>query len=350
MAVFDATGSAPPMRRLAGGLVAVVGVVLLISTFANNLFSVGPAFEEMIDDFRPLLAEESIATAQGDLAMLGAVGDEFEGAIVPALSQQLGMSPDEFMTFTATEFPDVANGVQGLPEIVPTFNGLIDTLDQQRALFDSADQIPTKDLPATTVPWGLFFAGLALIAAGVFLFKPGWLGLALTGGLGVLIVVVTLILTLIPKAADADELNDNLTPIYTPELVAQAEGALGTVGAMGTQMQDEMLPALAQQLGLSDQELGGFLGENFPATAQALGALPDAMGRFQGLVETFATNLDNYDTIQPVAFSPIIWTLFVAGLVTLAAFGLAWWSDRRLPTWRDAAAVEATDVKEDLTV
>ncbi|MGI9646976.1 MAG: hypothetical protein ACR2OI_00505 [Acidimicrobiia bacterium] len=328
-ALSEAKGTASPLRRIAGGLVVVVGIILLITTFTNNLFKVGPAFEEMIDDFRPMLAEESIATAKADLAMLGEVGTEFQTAIVPAMSQQLGMTPDEFVGFTAANFPDVANGVQALPEIVTTFNGLVDTLDQQRELFDSADQIPTKNLPATTVPWGLALAGLALIAAGYFLYKPGWLGLSITGSLGVLIIVVTLILTLIPKAADADELNDNLRPIYTAELVAQAEGALGTVGAMGTQMQTEMLPALAQQLGMSQDELNGFLGANFPATAQALATLPDAMGRFEGLVTTFDNNLDNYNTLKDVEFTPIIWTLFLSGWVALLAFGLAWWSDRR---------------------
>ena len=195
------------VRRIAAAVVMAVGVVFIVSTFTNNLFKVGPDFEEMIDDFRPLLAEESIASARADLAMLGGVGVEFETAIVPALSQQLGMSAEEFMGFTANSFPDVANGVQALPQIVPEFNGLIDTLDSQRDLFASADAIPTESLPATTVPWGLFFAGLALIAAGVVLYRPGGLGLVLTGGLGVLIVIVTLLLTLIPKAADADDLN-----------------------------------------------------------------------------------------------------------------------------------------------
>ena len=343
--------STSPFRRIAGAIVAVVGVVLLISTFANNLFQVGPDFEEMIDDFRPMLAEESIAAARADLAMLGGVGTEFETAIVPALSEQLGMSGEEFMAFTATNFPAVANGVQALPEIVPTFNGLVDTLDLQRDLFDSADQIPTKDLPATTVPWGLFFAGLALVGAGIMLFRPGRTGLWLTGGLGVLIVVVTLILTLIPKAADADDLNENLEPIYTAELVAQANGALETVGAMGTQMQTEMLPALAQQLGLSGDELNGFLAQNFPATAQALGSLPDAMGRFDGLVTTFENNLDNYDTIKPVAFTPIIFTLFFAGIVAVLAAGAVWWTGRAArPSGSMAEHVEKVAPKEDVTV
>lgn len=331
----EAQGTVSPIRRIAAVVAVAAGVVLLISTFANNLFQVGPDFEEMIDDFRPMLAEESIASAKADLASLDAVGNEFQNAIVPALSQQLGMSAEEFMGFTASSFPDVAAGVTALPEIVPTFNGLIDTLDSQRDLFESADAIPTKSLPATTVPWGLFFAGLAMIAAGVFLFFPGRLGLVLTGGLGVAILIAVLVLSLIPKAADADDLNENLEPIYTAELVTQAKGAVGVIGAMGTQMQAEMLPALGQQLGMTGDQLNGFLGENFPATAQALQTLPASLERFQGLVTVFDDNLDNYETIKPVAFSPIIWTLFAAGLVTLLAFLAAAFFGRREETFVD---------------
>ena len=349
-ALFEANGTASLTRRIAAGVVVVVGVVLLISTFANNLFKVGPDFEEMIDDFRPMLAEESIATARADLAMLGAVGTEFETQIVPAMSQQLGMSTEEFVGFTAASFPDVANGIQALPEIVPTFNGLIDTLDSQRALFASADAIPTQDLPATTVPWGLFLAGIALVVAGVLLYKPGWLGLASVGTLGVLIIVVTLILSLIPKAADADDLNANLEPIYKQELVNQAKGAVGTVGAMGTQMQAEMLPALAGQLGMSGEELNGFLGANFPNTAQALATLPDALGRFNGLSTNFENNLDNYETLKPVGFSGIIWTLFIGGLVTLAAFAAAWWAGRKDGGFADMDRLATETMKDNIKV
>ncbi|NNF55101.1 MAG: hypothetical protein HKN03_11750 [Acidimicrobiales bacterium] len=327
-ALVELRGEASVYRRSAALLVAAVGVVFLVSTLANNLFTVGPDFEEMIDDFRPALTEESIATAKTDLVMLEGVGAEFEAAIVPAVAPQLGMTEAEFMSFIEANFPDVASGVAALPEIVPTFNGLVDTLDSQRDLFQSADEIPTEALPATTVPWGFLVAGISLLVIGALLFKPGWLAVALAGGFGVLVVGVVLVLSLIPKAADADELNDNLRPIYTPELVEQAKGALITVEAMGTQMQTEMLPALAQQLGMDQTQLNGFLGENFPATAQALGSMPEALGRFGDLTQTFDDNLDNYETIEPVSFFPIIWTLMVGAWIVLGAAVLAWWGGR----------------------
>jgi ABC-type multidrug transport system fused ATPase/permease subunit len=319
----ESTKGVGKARRVAGVVVVLVGVVFLVTTFVNNLFEVGPAFEEMIDDFRPLLEEEAIATANGDLVMLAAAGEEFTTQIAPAMAQQLGMTPEEFGAFVQTNFPDVANGMAALPQITTTFSGLIDTLDSQRALFQSADEIPTKDLPATTVPWSILLAGILTIIVGlVMFFVPGRVGSILAVVLGALLVVVPLILNLPQKAADADELNDNLRPIYTEELVAGAEQALGTVAAMGTQMQNEMLPALAQQLGMSPDELNQFLGANFPATATALQSLPTALERFTVFTETFANNLDNYNTLKDVKFVPIIWTIIIGGVVVVLAGGV----------------------------
>ena len=72
-ALFEARGTASPTRRIAAALVILVGLVFIAVTLFNNLFKVGPACEELIDDFRPVLQEEAVATARADLAMLGAV-------------------------------------------------------------------------------------------------------------------------------------------------------------------------------------------------------------------------------------------------------------------------------------
>lgn len=336
-----AIGSMSWARRVAGSIIAVLGLVLLVSVVVNNLFRVGPDFEELVDDFRPMLAEEAIATTQSDIDQLSAVSTEFNEAIVPALSAQLGMSEDEFVAFTATNYPAVATGVAQLPAIATTFDGLVTTLDSQRELFESADAIPTESVPATTVPWGLTAVGLGALLVAFAMTRPGPIGLIAGGVLGSAVVVATLALSLVPKANDADELNGNLEPVYTPELVAQAGGALDVVGAMGTQMQAEMLPDLGAQLGLSEAELEGFLGENFPATASALSGLPQSMERFESMTQTFDRNLDNYDTIKPVSFAPIIWTLFGAGLVILAAAGAVVALERRT-----ALATDAIDLRE----
>lgn len=314
-------GSVSLPRKISAGLVILVGVVFIAVTLINNLFSVGPAFEEMITDFRPLLSEESLATAGADIAVLEAAGEEFQTAVAPGMAQALGMSPEEFSGMVQSQYPAVAQGMQSLPEITTTFNGLIETLDSQRTLFESADAIPTNDLPATTVPWILTISGLLAIVVGVLLFMPGRTWGIVAAVLGAVLVISTFALSLPQKAADADQLNENLTPIYTQELIDGATASLAVVGAMGEEMQTRMLPDLAAQLGMSPDELNQFLGANFPATAAAMQSMPESLPRFEAFVGVFAQNLDNYETIQPVAFSPIIWVMVIGGVLILLAGG-----------------------------
>jgi len=314
-------GSVAIPRKISAGVVIVVGIVFLVVALMNNLFQVGPAFEEMIDDFRPILTDESLATARADIATLEAAGTEFRTAVAPGMAQALGMTAEEFGGLVQSEYPAVAQGMEALPQITATFSGLIDTLDNQQELFASADEIPTKDFPANTVPWIIAISGVLAIAAGVMMFRPGRLWAILAVVLGAGLVVAVFVLSLPQKAADADQLNENLTPIYTQELIDGATVSLATIGALGEQMQTEMLPDLAAQLSMSQDELNAFMGENFPATAAAMQSMPESLPRFEAFVGIFAVNLDNYKTIQPVSFSPIIWMIAIGGALIVLMGG-----------------------------
>ncbi|MBT8212513.1 MAG: hypothetical protein KJN71_05140 [Acidimicrobiia bacterium] len=307
----------------AAALVILVGVVFIFSVFSNNLFEVGPAFEDLIDDFRPILTDESLDTADADVAGLGAVATEFETAVVPGMAQALQMTPQDFGAMMQTNFPAVATGAAALPDIETQFSSVLGTLRAEQDRFASADAIPTEDLPATTVPWGLFLAGIATLLVGGYMIYKIKMGSMVAMGLGVVLVVVPLLLSLVGKAGDADELNENLEPVYTQELVDGAKGALQVVGAMGTEMQTAMLPTLATQLEMAPDQLNAFLGENFPATAGVLANLDEVSQRFDGLVTTFDENLDNYEVLKPVKFTPIIWTIIIGGvaLIALGAWG-----------------------------
>ncbi|MBT8196861.1 MAG: hypothetical protein KJO84_00005, partial [Acidimicrobiia bacterium] len=167
------------------GLVILVGVVFVFSVFSNNLFEVGPAFEDLIDDFRPILTDEALATAEADVAGLGAVATEFETAVVPGMAQALQMTPEEFGGMMQSQFPAVATGAAALPAIETQFSSVLGTLKAEQARFASADAIPTDDLPATTVPWGLFIAGIATILVGGYMLYRIRMGSMVAIGLGV---------------------------------------------------------------------------------------------------------------------------------------------------------------------
>ncbi len=312
-------------KRLAAVGVVIVGVVLLIVPIAANLFSVAPAFEDLTDAFRDnVMTDEAVAQARTDIAGLTAVSDEFASAVVPTMSAALGMDVPTFSGFVRQQFPAVAAGVEALPAIATQFTGVIDLIESQQDNFAQADAIPTDSLPVTTVPWAIAGIGVLTMLVGLVMFVRSGTGALLAVVLGVLVVAGTLLFSLIGKSGAADDLNAALKPAYTQELIDQSEQALGIVGAMGTEMQTGMIPALAQQLGMSTEEVSAFIGENFPTTATALQTMPDTMGRFQGLVGVFASQLDNYNTIKSTTLAPISWMVLIGGVlvVLLGVWGL----------------------------
>jgi hypothetical protein len=70
---------------------------------------------------------------------------------------------------------------------------------------------------------------------------------------------------------------------------------------------------------MDEAALSAFLAENLPSIAAAMQSMPAAMERFTTVVDTFAQSLEDYETINDVAFVPIVWTIIVGGAVALIA-------------------------------
>jgi hypothetical protein len=307
-------------RRTAGLLLAAVGGAFIVVVIVNRLFSVGPAFERMSDGFRPAMKPVPIAQLQKDLNGLSAVSTEFGTKGVPMLSQAVKMTPEQFRAFMGEQYPAVATGMTQLPAIVTQFRGVVGTLSAEQGRFARADAIPTSNLPATTVPWGLFIAGIVLVVLGaIVVVRPARLWAWLAVGFGAILIAASLAFSLPQKASAADTMNLHLQPVYTVQMLTGAKGALATVGAMGEQMQSKMLPALGQQLGMDQAQLQSFLQANLPAMAAGIQAMPQAMGRFQTLLTVFDRHLADYTTLKPVAFVPIVWTMIAGGIAALLA-------------------------------
>jgi hypothetical protein len=309
-------------KRIAAIGVIVVGVVVFASAFTANLFTVAPAFEDLTDGFRDtVMTEESVTQARTDIAGLEAVAAEFESTVVPTLAAALEMDPASFAGFLQSEFPAVASGAAALPAVTAQFTDVINLIESQIDNFNQADEIPTGSLPATVVPWEIAIIGLLGVAIGLFMLGGSRKAAIAAVVVGLLSVAGALVLSLVEKSNAADDMNAAFKPVYTEELVTQSQGALLVVGAMGDEMQTAMVPALSAQLGMPPDQMQAFIGETFPATAAALQSMPDAMGRFQGMVGAFDAQLDNYNTISDAALTPVAWVVVIGGVLT-AAFGL----------------------------
>ena len=311
-------------KNIIGAGVVIIGVALIVIVFANDLFTVAPAFEELTDEFGATVMQvDIISTAEGDVAVLDAVSVEFGEKIVPTLSEAMGMDAASFTAFVGENYTAVAAGVAALPQVTQQFTGVMELMNSQLDNFEQADAIPTSSLPATTLPWIILLIGIAAIIIGVVLFFNFRVGAILAIVLGVVVVASSVLLNLVDKAGAADDMNEAFKPAYTQELVTGSEQALLVVGAMGQEMSTEMLPALAQQLGMSAEELGQFMAANFPATAEAMQTLEPTMERFTVMVGAFDSQLENYNTIKDTVLQPIAWAVLIGGalILILGAWG-----------------------------
>ena len=306
-------------RRMPSLIIGAIGIVLIAVAFAANLFWAGPAFERLTDNFRPEMQGAELSQLRQDVNGLSAVQAEFTTKAVPQLAAALRMTPQQFSATLGQQFPAVDRGLARVPQVTQQFNGVLNILAAEQARFHRADAIPTKSVPATTVPWAL--AGAGVLCLGVAVFVPRRRGAVAAVVLGLLLVAVPLALSLPGKAGAADTMNSHLKGVYTAELVAGAKQSLAGMQAMGSELQTKMVPGLAAMLHMSPQQVQGYLADNFPAVTAGLASMPAALGRFDSLVKAFDTSLSDYNTAKGTSLLPIAWALIVAGLLVAGTGG-----------------------------
>ena len=321
VAIHPTRENASKLRMATAVAMMVLGLSFMGLTVVFNLFHVSSAFESLTGGFRPVMTQQSVTTARHDIAALSAASTEYQATVIPTLAAQLNVTPAQLTWLTGQQYPAVAKGMTDLPTMVPEFTKLISTIDQQRPLFRSADAIPTKNQPATTMPWMLLVVGAGVFALGAYTWFAPRRGAEIAIVVGMLLLGSPFLLSLPQKAADADQMNSNLQPVYTQQLINNAHAGLTTLGAMGTQMQTKMLPDLAKQLKMQPAQLQAFMDQTFPATATSLADMPAAMSRFQNLVTVFQQHLKDYEVLKPVSLVPVVWFMIVGGGLLLLLGG-----------------------------
>lgn len=306
-------------RRMPSLMLGGIGIVLILVTLTANLFTAGPAFERLTDNFRPEMKAAPLAQLRQDVNGLSAVQSEFTNKAVPQLAAAVNMTPQQFSATLAQQYPAVATGLQSIPQVTREFNGVLNTLEAERARFEKADAIPTGSLPATTVPWAI--AGAGILCIGVAFFMSRRRGAVSAVVLGLLLVAGPLVLSLPGKADAADTMNSHLKPVYTAELVSGAQQSLVMMQAMGTELQTKMLPGLAQMLHMTPQQVQGYLAANFPAVTASIASMPATLARFDAMVDTFDASLDDYNTAKDTSLLPIAWMVIAAGVLVAGLGG-----------------------------
>jgi hypothetical protein len=307
--------------------------------------------DNLTNSFRPAFKPAALTQTKADMATVQAMSDELRAKTLPAVAGALKMTPAQLQAFIAQNFPAVNKGVSQLDTVLPYFSNLIAGLDAQAPNFRKADAIPTKNLPATTVPYIFLLPGLLLAGLSVL----GWV-LSSTaarravwgcGAVGLVLIVAPLVLTVPAKAQAVDNLTNAFRPVFTAQGAATTRANMDTVQNMSDELQAKMLPALAGALQMTPAQLQAFIGQNFPAVAKGVSQLNVILPRFQGLVKGIEGNVGTFkkaDSI-PTKGTPttlLHWLFVLPGIALVLTAGVAlflpWWSGARAPTSRLAPA------------
>ena len=143
-------------RRGASTLVAhrallAMGVGVVLAPFIFQMFSRAPGGADMIDEFRPLMTDQRVATIQGYFLTLGAAEGELRTQLLPSLDaagEPRAELPDA-RTFSV-HWPTISE------DMAPMIGTMADNLDH----FAAVDALP----PFWAFPWFFVVPGVAIAA------------------------------------------------------------------------------------------------------------------------------------------------------------------------------------------
>lgn len=317
-------------RKLAGFSAVGVGLALIGTTLGLSLFKRTQAMESLVGDFRPLVAKPSMDQLDRDLARIDRVVIEQDQKMKPLIAKAMSMTPEQYDAMIAERYPAVDETWSRLPTVLPKYQGLVDSLAAQRERFALTDSIPTKGIPATTMPWAMLGVGAFCIGLGMLtLTRRGVVGPGLAAGVGVVLLALPLALSFPHKAVEADALNRSLKPVVNQELVDEGKAAFGSLAAMGAEL-DALVAEFAAMFGFTPEQAQPLMAENFPEFTALVADFDATTGRFQSLIADVDANVGNYDLLKNLAFTPFVWLFLLAGLAMTLSGAMAFRLERTL--------------------
>jgi hypothetical protein len=316
--------------RIAAIVLAVAGLTLCVVTLAQHTVPAASPFSRVVSNFKPAMTTATIDQLRADLQVVDAGTTALSTKALPALAAKTGQSPKQLHAELATDYPQVATGLQQLPAITTSFSGFADLLDAQQSNFRSVAAIPVSGVAPTVIPPALLFVGAALSLLGVaLLLRPGLTGVGRSAAaLGLVVAVVSLSASLPHKAGDSAQLKAALAPVMTRSAIQTDQADLLVMSNMATQLQGKLLPDTATLLHMTPTQLAGQLTSVAPALGPLFQQLPQIQARFTGLVDLLETNLANWHTASKPSLVVLIRTLLASAVAAILAGGLAM-TDRR---------------------
>jgi hypothetical protein len=148
----------------AGARVVILGVVglgIVAAPAVFQMFTRAPEGKEMIDDFRPLMTEDKVATIQGYFLTIGGEEGQLRNDVLPDLAT--AQASDD----PSGQYPAVDTFIDEWPTINNEFAPMIGAMSDNLENYAAVDALP----PFSLFPWFFVIPG-ALIAGAAYAARP----------------------------------------------------------------------------------------------------------------------------------------------------------------------------------
>ena len=159
------------MRRFVGVATIAVGLFLIAVPFATDLFDRTRGAERTFEAMHDFVSEPGIELARRNFGTVAPAGRELNGELIPGLARRLDVTPEQFKTQIAREYPDIATASERIPGYLMFVGPTIDALDENREEFEAGESLPGAALPITSAPWLFLILGGLVTGAGVLVLR-----------------------------------------------------------------------------------------------------------------------------------------------------------------------------------
>lgn len=157
--------------RASAVLATVVGAALVAMPLALGMTGKASDADQLNANLKPVYTQALITQASSALATLGAMGNQMQTAMLPALAAQLHLQPAELQAMLAQNFPATAKALRTMPSAMARFGALVTTFKQHLADYNTMKPVSFEPIVITMLVGGgvLFCLG----SAGIVITRRG---------------------------------------------------------------------------------------------------------------------------------------------------------------------------------
>jgi len=303
-------------KRWTIGVLALLGVALIIMPLAFNMFSRAPKGAEMLKEFKPFMTMTRLNGFQKDIRQIDAGVHGADFGIAKFLTGS--SNPGKARTRFAAAYPTFAlfSGQWGAID-----DHMTDLLDQVQGNLPNYEAVAA--LPSFTL-FPLFFVvpgTLVLLLLGVYLLRARWWGTIrwILVALGVGLILAPIVFQMFQRAPQGGRMMTAFRTIETTANVQRIQGYFGTMAVGQGAIRLELVPAL-EQAGLTSAQIR----TQFPAVATLDERWVHILNDMTPMIGAMSDNVVNYQAIAalpPFPLFPYFFVLpglFIGGLAIVA--------------------------------